>query len=163
MFVNMGPYDLVFRRIEHCEDEGTKELDYHTKLNKVSKTEYAYNGECKIPDNTLLSVSATVYKKMQSGSWGKNYEHRIDNACVELKKYFPEIFKMFTEEYLKVAAECPIPADTYTAENWVVYVNEFPMEELEYGEYKVESVLLRAEERIGCIQLFVDVEEKAAE
>ncbi|XP_068085808.1 uncharacterized protein [Anabrus simplex] len=158
-----GPFELEFRRIEHCQDEGTKELVYHTKLNKVSKYEYAYNGECTVPNTTGVSVEADVFKKLNSGSWAKTFDYRLNDFCEDFKAKFSKIFRTYTEDYLKVASECPVPADTYTADNWVISIEEFPLEELEYGLYKVEAVFLRGEERIGCIQVYVDVEEKPAD
>ncbi|XP_067011996.2 uncharacterized protein [Anabrus simplex] len=157
-----GPYDLAFRRMEHCKDEGTKELGYHTKLNKVSKYEFAYNGDFKMPDTTGISIAATVFKKMQSGQWFKIYDYFVADACEDVKKYLPDIFKKYTEEYLKVKPECPIAGGTYNADNWIVFFKDTPVEELEYGEYRVVDVFQRGEERIGCVELYVGVEEKAA-
>ncbi|XP_067011707.2 uncharacterized protein [Anabrus simplex] len=160
-----GPYELHFRRIEHCADEGTKEFDYDTKMNKVGKYEYAYNGKAKIPDNTQLDLAldGTAYKKMQSGQWAKTYNYKLENLCEEIQKYFPDSFQKYTEEYMKVENKCPVPGGLYKAENWTVYIQQLPMDQLEYGIYKVEAVVLRKEERLGCIELYLDVEEKASE
>ncbi|XP_067011408.1 uncharacterized protein [Anabrus simplex] len=159
-----GPYELLFRRVEHCADEGTKEFDYGTKLNKVGKYEYAYNGEVNIPDNTQmdLAMDATAYKKMQSGTWAKTYNHKFVNVCEEIQKYFPDSFQKYTEEYMKVENKCPVPGGLYKAENWTVYIQQLPMDQLEYGSYKVEAVVLRGAERLGCMEIYCDVEEKAS-
>ncbi|XP_067012019.1 uncharacterized protein [Anabrus simplex] len=159
-FGKSGPYELKFRRIEHCQDEGTQEFKYHEKLNKVSKYEYSYNGEIVIPDNSKLGLVALFYKKRDNG-WGTPiYRINSEHACSDLKKSIPDTFDRFTKEYMGVENTCPVKSGKYNAENWIMKIDRLPMETMEYGEYKVAADLVRDGEKVGCMNLYLDVEKK---
>ncbi|XP_054265432.1 uncharacterized protein LOC128988197 [Macrosteles quadrilineatus] len=149
----MGPYDINIEKFEPCEDQGTGQITFPTRLNSAGKGRKVYHESftlgVPIDDKTKVEVEI---QKFGNGGWRPKFIQYTMKNC-------KAIWKMVGSEIIAIGKasnnsleSCPVPAGVYNVDNWEMSLNlEKNIPTMEYGKYRGFFKFHYNTDFVGCI------------
>ncbi|XP_054281092.1 uncharacterized protein LOC128998770 [Macrosteles quadrilineatus] len=153
-----GPYDLIVSRCEACDDMGTDEIHFGTKMSRKDNKLKTYTNDVVflVPwdDTVKLDLEGQF---LRNGAYVPKYMTQSFKTCERARK----TLKHLTEGFFGAAGynftSCPLPAGTYQVKDWVVDLKLDDVPSIIYGSYKILVTFSKKGKRLGCLAVYLDV------